>query len=318
MNKSKEKDQLNTSILKSMYTALVLAALAISTAAQTATVAPAIQEADALLQAQKWAEAAKAYEAITGAEPTNARAWYQLGWSRHGLGKYEQAIDAFQKALEINKGTRRASFAMYGIATMYAGLKDRDKAFEWLNRALSANLPQPRQIKDDPNLISLRDDPRFQTVLTIAEKAARVCMNTPEYRQLDFWVGEWNVIGPGNQQVGTNSVVLLEDGCIVEENWTSAQGGQTGRSFNFYNPVTHKWHQSYMGNDAGNWMMDGEYKDGAMRYEGAVYSPPNAHVLTRMTFFNLGPDKVRQLGENSTDGGKTWVVTWDAMYIRKK
>lgn len=303
--------------MKSICAALLLAALAISIAAQTAAPRQTLQEAEALLRAQKWAEAAQAFEAIASAEPTNARAWYQLGWARHGLGKYEQAIEAFQKALEINKGNRRASLAMYAVATMYAGLKDKEKAFDWLNKALSANLPQPRQLKDDPNLAILHDDPRFQALSELAEKAARVCMNTPEYRQFDFWIGEWNVIGPGGQQAGTNSVVLLEDGCILEENWTSAQGGQTGKSFNFYNPVTHKWHQSYMGNDAGNWMMDGEYKDGAMHFEGAIYSP-NSHVLTRMTFFNLGQDKVRQLGENSTDGGKTWTVTWDAMYVRKK
>jgi tetratricopeptide (TPR) repeat protein len=296
---------------------LLLAVLSGSIAAQTAAPRQNLQEAEALLRAQKWAEAAAAFEAIASAEPTNARAWYQLGWARHGLGKYEQAIDAFQKSLDLNKGNRRAALSMYAVATMYAGLKDKEKAFDWLNRALDANLPQPRQLQSDPNLAILRDDPRFLALSEMAEKAARVCMNRPEYRQFDFWVGEWNVIGPGGQQAGTNSVVLLEDGCIVEENWTSAQGGQTGKSFNFYNPVTHKWHQSYMGNDAGNWMMDGEYKDGAMHLEGTIYSP-SSQVMTRMTFFNLGPDKVRQLGENSTDGGKTWTVTWDAMYVRKK
>lgn len=98
-------------------------------------------------------------------------------------------------------------------------------------------------------------------------------MNTLGYRQFDFWVGEWKVVDGGNQQVGTNSVRLLEDGCIVEENWTSVPAGQTGKSFNFYNPTTRKWHQSSMDNQGGNWMMDGEYKDGALKYEGTIYSP---------------------------------------------
>ena len=38
----------------------------------------------------------------------------------------------------------------------------------------------------------------------------------------------------------------------------------------------------------------------------------------RMTFFNQGPDQVRQLGHLSTDGGKTWSVSFDLTYIRKK
>jgi hypothetical protein len=61
--------------------------------------------------------------------------------------------------------------------------------------------------------------------------------------------------------------------------------------------------------------MSGSYSDGAMRYEGEVYAP--AKTRTRMTFFNLGPDKVRQLGENSSDAGKTWTTVWDAIYLRK-
>ncbi len=284
--------------------------------AQTPVFSPDMQKANELFQAQKWAEAANAYETVAAAEPTNPRAWFQLGWSRHGLGEYQKAIDSFQKALDLNKGNRRASFAMYGIASTYAVMKDAEKALEWLNKALEAKLPQPNQMKTDPNFAALQSDPRFQEIVEKADKIAQVCMNTPEYRAFDFWVGDWNVVGVNGQQLGTNKVVTLEDGCIIEENWTS-QGGQTGKSFNFYNPVTHKWHQSYMGNDAGNWMMDGELKDGVLRYEGVIYSP-NGKTLVRMNFYNLGPDKVRQTAELSSDDGKTWTPSWDGMYVRKK
>jgi len=299
------------------WMALLFVLMAFHTAqAQAQSPSNGMNEAAALFQAQKWAEAARAYEAITKAEPQNARAWYQLGWSRHGLAQYAQAIDAFQKALEINKGNGRASLSMYAIGVMYAELKDKDKAIEWLNKALDANLPQPRAIKNNQNLASLRDDPRFQQLLERAEKAAEVCMNMAEYRGFDFWLGEWNVFNTQGQQVGTNKVVLLADGCIVEENWESAGGG-VGKSFNFYNPTTRKWHQSYMDNAGSNWMMDGELKEGVLRYEGAIFSP-TGKVLVHMTFYNLGPDKVRQTAETSSDDGKTWTPVWDGMYIRKK
>ena len=297
---------------------LWLIAVVVSTSAQTAPahVSPAMQEADSLFQAQKWEEAARAYEAIAKAEPANGRAWYRLGSAQLSFGKFDQALAAFQRTLEINETTSRAAFPMYGIASTYARMNEKDKAFEWLDKALLANLPQPRQIIADPNLANLHDDPRFPAIVERAKKAGMVCMNTPEYRQFDFWVGEWNVSAPNGQQVGANSVKLLEDGCIVEENWTSAGGG-TGKSFNFYNPITHQWHQSYMDNSGGNWMMDGEYKDGTLRYQGAIYSP-GTKVVVHMTFFNLGPDKVRQWAETSMDDGKTWSVIWNATYVRKK
>ena len=37
-----------------------------------------------------------------------------------------------------------------------------------------------------------------------------------------------------------------------------------------------------------------------------------------MSLLNIGPDTVRQLGETSMDGGKTWQVTYDLTYTRKK
>ena len=36
-----------------------------------------------------------------------------------------------------------------------------------------------------------------------------------------------------------------------------------------------------------------------------------------MTFFNLGPDKVRQFFEKSADGGRTWQRSWDLLYTRR-
>jgi hypothetical protein len=44
----------------------------------------------------------------------------------------------------------------------------------------------------------------------------------------------------------------------------------------------------------------------------------NGPQARKMTFSKLGPDKVRQLGEMSTDGGKTWTVAYDLIYVRKQ
>ena len=299
-----------TSYVASVFCLLLIAA---SLSAQSQPASTAMDAANRLFQAQAWGESAKAYEAITKAEPENPRAQYRLGASLYALQKYEESVPAYQRAIDLGHNAQ----PMYELARAYARLNQKDKALDWIERALAANLQQPRQIATDPELANLRDDPRFAVMVEKGLKAAMVCMNTPGYRQFDFWVGEWKVVNTSNQQVGTNSVRLLEDGCIVEENWTSGRGGQTGKSFNFYNPTTGKWHQSYMDNQGGNWMMDGEYKEGALKYEGAIYSPGRT-VLVHMTFFNLGPDKVRQWAETSTDQGKSWQVTWDATYLRQK
>ena len=38
----------------------------------------------------------------------------------------------------------------------------------------------------------------------------------------------------------------------------------------------------------------------------------------RWTWYTLAPGKVRQMAEQSTDGQKTWKVTWDSVYLKRK
>jgi hypothetical protein len=40
--------------------------------------------------------------------------------------------------------------------------------------------------------------------------------------------------------------------------------------------------------------------------------------IQKMTFYDLGPGKVRQHGESSMDNGMTWTTDFDLEYRRKK
>lgn len=137
----------------------------------------------------------------------------------------------------------------------------------------------------------------------------------PETKQLDFWVGEWDVQANG-ATVGTSIIEKLHDGCLIVENWIG-RSGATGKSLNFYNPVLKKWRQVYVANDLTIWEMSGEYSDGAMRYEGEVISADESVKLTRVTFYDLPPRAVRHMEDNSSDGGKTWESVWDATYLKR-
>jgi tetratricopeptide (TPR) repeat protein len=275
---------------------------------------PAMQAADALMKDKKWAESAKSYESITKAEPANAQAWYGLAMSLYSLDRFADAAAAFEKANEAGKGTRVGRLALYNTAASYARAGDKEKALGGLERMIRLNPLFGIGVATDADFESLRAEPRYKEVALAVEKAQKPCMFSEGYRQLDFWVGEWDVLVQG-QKVGTSNIKMLQQGCIIEENWWTPV--QTGQSFNFYNPVTKRWHQSYMDNNGGNYMMDGEYRDGALRYEGFIYSP-QGQVPVHMTFFNLGSDKVRQTSETSADGGKTWTNVWDSIYVRKK
>ena len=142
--------------------------------------------------------------------------------------------------------------------------------------------------------------------------------STPEYRQFDFWLGEWNVFGPKGAQVGTNRIERQFDGCVVQENWVGAGGG-VGSSFNTYSPATKQWHQTWVDNQGTLLLLDGAFKDGAMTLSGQVPGPNGKTTLHRVRWSLIGgdPNRVRQLWESSTDGGKTWSVAFDGTYVRK-
>ncbi|MGH7599999.1 MAG: tetratricopeptide repeat protein, partial [bacterium] len=257
---------------------------------------------------------AKAFENITKKEPANFQAWNQLGAALLSLGKYEKAAAAYEKAVALNNGN---PIAQYNLACAYARMNGKDKAFEVLNKIVSTGFFQPEQISGDADLASLRNDPRFKELLSQAQKAARPCTASPEYRQFDFWLGEWDVQTASGQPAGKSSVQLILGDCVVFENWTGTFG-MNGKSFNIYNATRRQWQQTWV-NDRGNITeYTGEFKNERMEFLIEPAGADGNKQLRRMTLFNLGPDCVRQFGEISTDGGKTWNVQFDLLYLRKK
>jgi tetratricopeptide (TPR) repeat protein/beta-lactamase regulating signal transducer with metallopeptidase domain len=91
--------------------------------------------------------------------------WYDRGMQLHRRGKYEQAIEAFQKAIEDGY---REDASSYNIACGYALLGDKDKAFEWLNKAMQEGFELSGYLKSDDDLESLHSDARWAKIKTAA------------------------------------------------------------------------------------------------------------------------------------------------------
>jgi TolB-like protein/tetratricopeptide (TPR) repeat protein len=115
-----------------------------------------------------------------------------MGWAYEQKGMFQEALSALEKSFP---GTLRAAsiahaFAVsgnrpaaekilddllaeskkqyvspYDIAMTYAGLNDRDRVFEWLDKAYEEHSAFMVYIKSDPRFRSLRREPRFQDLL---------------------------------------------------------------------------------------------------------------------------------------------------------
>ena len=284
---------------------------------QTNSVAQVATEAASAYDTKNWGEAVKLYSKIVETAP-NPRAWYRLGVSLNKTGEKDKAIEAFEKGRVLGLPPQ---YAEYGIATVFASKKDKDKAFEHLEKAAQDGLSQPDQLSNDSDLAELKSDARFTKILEIVTHNQKPCAFAAENRQFDFWLGEWNVVtSQGESPAGDSRIELILGDCVVQENWTSAGNiGYSGKSYNIYNAAAKRWEQYWVDNAGGNIFFYGELKDGVMDYWTDEIPQLDGKKLKRhLQFIKLGPDKVRQFSQGSNDGGKTWFVEYDFTYNRKK
>lgn len=140
--------------------------------------------------------------------------------------------------------------------------------------------------------------------------------DTPAHHALDFWLGDWDVRNAKGDPAGTSHIERILDGCVVFESWTSP--GYAGKSFNTYDPKTQKWTQYWADTAASTSQMTGAFEGKNLVYHRDMVRRDGTPAKARMTFFPLADNDVRQLVEQSTDGGKTWNTQFDLHYTRKK
>ncbi len=141
--------------------------------------------------------------------------------------------------------------------------------------------------------------------------------STPEYRQFDFWIGDWDVYDPQGKLAGHNRIESAQGGCAVVEHWTAVDGS-TGTSLNFYDHYTHHWYQAWMGQSGGALRLTGGFENGAMAMSSDPSPRPDGKiVIHKITWTPLGNGHVRQFWQTSTDNGKTWGVSFDGTYTKR-
>jgi hypothetical protein len=144
------------------------------------------------------------------------------------------------------------------------------------------------------------------------------------YRQFDFWLGDWEVYALNGQKAGDSRISLILDSCVVLEEWTSASINRgvryAGKSFNTYKRSTQQWQQTWVDNVGGSTeYLQGSLQDNKMVFQTMPFRfSKDTLAVRRLSFYNLGPDTVRQHAEISKNDMKTWVTEYDLQYRRKK
>lgn len=109
--------------------------------------------AEATAELQKSVEMSKARPEMKAA----------LGYAYALSGNRNEARQIIGELAALN---RESSFVSYHIATIHAGLGEKEQALTWLERAyLERDIFMAVRLKTDPKLDNLRADPRFQNLL---------------------------------------------------------------------------------------------------------------------------------------------------------
>jgi len=160
------------------------------------------------------------------------------------------------------------------------------------------------------------------SMIVVAAVAAQATPVPPETKQFAFWIGKWNCEGDSYAADGTkshtkatNEIRWAMDGHVVEENFSGA--GMVGRSLSVYMPAGKKWRQTWVDNQGSYIALVGGFADGKMTLQ-TVPNPASPNTASRMVFSKIQKDSFDWDWEATTDGGKTWKLSWHLHYTRRK
>jgi hypothetical protein len=143
---------------------------------------------------------------------------------------------------------------------------------------------------------------------------ARAACSAAEHHELDFWIGEWTVYNTAdNVEYGSSRIVPVMDGCGSQENYASpaAPGGAYfGTSYSGFDRRDKRWHQMYIDVNGNVTWYSGALNGKNME----LTAPGKPGSVQKMVYKPLPDGSVEQVGTLSTDGGKSWQLSYDYTY----
>jgi hypothetical protein len=152
---------------------------------------------------------------------------------------------------------------------------------------------------------------------SIEESPPHSSCSAGEYRQFDFWLGDWDAFDiSGTTPVARVRVDSLLEGCVVRENYEGVDGHK-GQSLSIYDSSRKVWHQSWVTNRGELLTIEGKFQNGEMVLSGADRTADGKERLVRGIWKPEGIG-VRETAVTSTDGGKIWTPWFDLVFRSHK
>lgn len=170
------------------------------------------------------------------------------------------------------------------------------------------------------------------TLLPLPQPVSAQGPCTGQYRDFDFWIGEWDVLSrnrPDNENrwydtgMATDRIYPIAAGCGLVEHWRGDAYGEflEGFSLRAFNPGTGQWDLALL------WPSDGQPSFGILRggfrhnrgeFFSRGISAQGDTTFTRFTFSDITPQSVMWQDGISVDGGLSWSSSWIMEFTRRE
>jgi len=150
---------------------------------------------------------------------------------------------------------------------------------------------------------------------------AQASCQQDEYRQMDFWVGDWDLTwanADGTEGQGTNIITKDAFGdCVVTENFDGALGNNlVGISLSTYSVPHGLWRQTWVDNQGGFYALSGgPQEDGTFILNMTRLNDKGPY--SRMVFEDIKTDSLVWRWQGKQADTDNWADAWVINYKRK-
>jgi len=152
-----------------------------------------------------------------------------------------------------------------------------------------------------------------------AEEAPPQC-TAPEFRQMDFWLGEWDLSWEASPSMpagrGVNTVTRALGDCAIEESFSGDEtvGMLVGHSMSTFHVPSGQWRQTWVDNTGGYFALTGGVEGNRFVLTSTRLSERAPHL--RMVFEEISSNSLTWRWQRSEDGSN-WIDEWVIDYVRR-
>ena len=157
-----------------------------------------------------------------------------------------------------------------------------------------------------------------QSQTASAAPPAPACIG-PQYRTLDFWVGDWVAEDQSGKRLGINRITRNEYGdCVVTEHFRLDDGTMIGHSVSIYRPGTKQWRQNWVDSQGSYFDLVGGPVTGADHiFVFENKRPVETAPFQRMIFQDVKPESFTWRWQRRATADEAWADSWVINYKRR-